>query len=74
MSSDMAHNSSEDIKTVDDQAYEPTYAEAFPPLMTSEGGSISPPPTGEQQPNKWNKKMTLRSSTVTQVCTSRLDA
>ena len=33
MSSDVvAHSSTEDRHTVDDEAYEPSYAEAFPPL------------------------------------------
>jgi len=54
--------------TVDDEAYEPTYAEAFPPLPTTSSFD-----TVDQDPavgNKWAaaaNKMALRSSVITQV-------
>ncbi len=56
--------------TVDDQAYEPTYAEAFPPLpcQPGEGEDLVAVAPAKQQP--WaasNRGMSLRQSTVTQV-------
>ena len=55
--------------TVDDEAYEPTYAEAFPPLPITEADQptdvVAAPPAPV---NKWTKNMfALRTSTVTQV-------
>ena len=66
MSLDMEPNSeSEDVlHTVDDEAYNPTYAEAFPPLPESEPRETSPAASG---PWKGTGSRALRSSTVTQV-------
>jgi len=53
-----------------------SYAEAFPPLPTSEsvgnGAETMLPasPTGAGR-NQWGKKMSLRLSTTTQVCVLR---
>jgi len=63
MSSDMAHNSEENYHTVDDEAYQPTYAEAFPPLNPSPAGEVTAPASD----NHWNAKMSVRSSSITQV-------
>jgi len=65
---------------VEDQAYEPNYidyAEAFPPLAANSGGGFGaikgPAPVFKAPevitpvPNQWNNKMSLRSSTITQV-------
>ena len=63
---------------VEDQAYEPNYidyAEAFPPLAANSGGfgvvtgpaPVVKAPEVTPVPNQWNNKMSLRSSTITQV-------
>lgn len=50
-------------KTVEDEAYEPTYAEAFPPLPTPEtSDQPAAPVTGQ-----WVNKLTVKRTTVTQV-------
>ncbi|ESN97039.1 hypothetical protein HELRODRAFT_114382 [Helobdella robusta] len=58
-----------------DEAYEPTYAEAFPPLSSEDGLSSNYCPA---PPNKWNNnnnvsapvnRMAVKSSVVTQVFT-----
>ena len=82
MSFDMATNppatdeQSQHPSTVDDEAYEPTYAEAFPPLppsVSSDGGDQSPSggSAWPQVPSQWNNnnnsKMCVRSSVITQV-------
>ncbi|XP_070561985.1 vigilin-like [Ptychodera flava] len=66
-------------ETVDDQAYQPTYAEAFPPLptaVTSQSGSVSPTSTMTaaeivasrgSRSQGYPTKMAVKSSTVTQV-------
>jgi len=54
--------------TVDDEAYEPTYAEAFPPLPAIPD-AVDPLPH-QASSNKWSaaaNKMALRSSVITQV-------
>lgn len=61
----------EDVHTVDDEAYTPTYAEAFPPLRTP----VAEPTNGEradttspQNNTPWGaSKMSVRSSNTTQV-------
>lgn len=71
MSSEMAHSpppSVEDnIHTVDDEAYTPTYAEAFPPLRNP----VAEPTNGERTEatsSPWGaSKMSVRSSNTTQV-------
>ena len=66
MSSDVvAHSSTEDRHTVDDEAYEPTYAEAFPPLPVA-NASDRGEPTSQAPAPQW-KKLSLKTSTVTQV-------
>ena len=66
MSSDVvAHSSTEDRYTVDDEAYEPTYAEAFPPLPVANTTERGEPATKAPAP-QW-KKLSLKTSTVTQV-------
>ena len=66
MSSDVvAHSSTEDRHTVDDEAYEPTYAEAFPPLPVANTTERGEPATKAPAP-QW-KKLSLKTSTVTQV-------
>jgi len=55
---------------VDDEAYEPTYAEAFPPLPASP--ETVDPLQETAVTNKWaaaatNKMMAVRSSAITQV-------
>ncbi len=66
MSSDVAAQSSaEDHHTVDDEAYEPTYAEAFPPLPAVSTADRGEPATHAPAP-QW-KKLSLKTSTVTQV-------
>ena len=56
---------------VDDDAYEPTYAEAFPPLPipSSETGDtfVVEPPSSTSLGNAAVKRMALRSSVITQV-------
>lgn len=53
---------------MDDQTKEPTYAEAFPPLpATSDAESFLPSHASIPGGNHWGKKMSLRSSTTTQV-------
>jgi hypothetical protein len=65
----MSHNS-EEFYTVDDEAFapavQPTYNEAFPPL---EQRSDSPGAFSFDQ-GQWNKKLSLKSSTTTQVITN----
>lgn len=55
---------------VDDQTKEPTYAEAFPPLPMSavDAEPFLPSPASTPGGNQWSKKMSLRSTTTTQVC------
>ena len=66
MSSDVvAHSSTEDRHTVDDEAYEPTYAEAFPPLPAANATDRGEP-TSQAPAPQW-KKLSLKTSTVTQV-------
>ena len=76
MSSEIAANSSapavagEVPVTVDDEAYEPTYAEAFPPLPLSEADPPADPSraVASTVSNHWaNNKFAMRTSTVTQV-------
>ena len=50
-------------KTLDDEAYEPTYAEAFPPLPTPETADHTAAPVS----GKWAVKFSMRRTTVTQV-------
>jgi len=61
----MSHNS-EEFHTVDDEAFVPavlpTYNEAFPPLERSDS-----PGTFAFDQGQWNKKLSLKSSTTTQV-------
>ena len=72
---------------MEEEAYEPTYAEAFPPLPGAglgteqvgsggEGGATmatiigaqsGPAGSGPNIVSEWNSKMSMRSSTVTQV-------
>ena len=71
MSSGLAEEGMDNfVSTIDDQAYEPqppTYDEAFPP-MAHGGGDMQPRHGGTSPPiNQWTSKMTVRSSTVTQV-------
>ena len=76
MSSDLAINAGDFHPNVEDEAYEPTYAEAFPPLRAPEVGesSVAGPssPKSISVENPWSNKMSLRSSTVTQVCNIRI--
>ncbi len=69
MSSDaVAHNSVDgDHHNVDEEAYEPTYAEAFPPLPISATPSAGESAGGAApaQP-QWNK-LSMKTSIVTQV-------
>jgi len=68
----MAHennNSEEMVRNVDNEAYEPvfkaevvSYDDAFPCLERSDSPAASPIDAGQ-----WNKKLSLRSSTTTQV-------
>ena len=56
--------------TVDDEAYEPTYAEAFPPLPVV--SDTVDPLRDQTANNRWAaaaaaNKMALRSSVITQV-------
>ncbi len=71
MSSDVAAPGSprEDhhAATVDDEAYEPTYAEAFPPLPAASSERTSEPVSNRQAPAPQWKKLSLKTSTVTQV-------
>jgi len=66
----MSLDSDDDHKcsTVDDEAYEPTYAEAFPPLpVVSDAVEPVPQQAGS---NKWSaaaNKMAVRFSVITQV-------
>ena len=60
--------------STEEAAYEPTfvtYAEAFPPLpgpgQAVGGPGNTSPEAGTPLASSWNKKMTLKSSTVTQV-------
>lgn len=65
----MAADANEDYHpTVDDEAYTPTYAEAFPPLRTPVEQSNGDRPEGAGPLyNQWASKMSVRSSTTTQV-------
>jgi len=70
MSLDSETDSHDDHKcsTVDDEAYEPTYAEAFPPLPIV-SDTVDPLPH-QAATNKWTaaaNKMAVRSSVITQV-------
>ena len=56
--------SSEPTIQITDQAYEPTYEDAFPPLPAALTGSTS---SAQATPTTWSKH-SLRSTTVTQVC------
>ena len=65
MNTDNGMNSVEQ-HNVDEEAYEPTYAEAFPPLPipTSDSG------TGAQESGAvgpWGRQIALQSSVITQV-------
>ena len=63
----------EDYHTVDDEAYTPTYAEAFPPLRTSAsveqgaGDQVKSEPASNPLYSQWASKMSVRSSMTTQV-------
>jgi len=65
----MSLDSDDDHKcsTVDDKAYEPTYAEAFPPLSVV--SDVVEPVPQQAGSNKWSAaaKMAVRSSIITQV-------
>jgi len=71
MSMDSEMDSHDDLlcSMVDDEAYEPTYAEAFPPLPASP--ETVDPLQETAVTNKWpaatNKMMAVRSSAITQV-------
>jgi len=60
---DVAGPSMPTSKTLDDEAYEPTYAEAFPPLPTPETADLSAAPVSGQ----WAVKFSMKRTTVTQV-------
>ena len=56
---------------LEDEAYEPTYAEAFPPLCPEEGQTTpiqgAPKWQNTNNTNVWKNKLALKSSVVTQV-------
>jgi len=65
-----SHDDHTTCSTVDDEAYEPTYAEAFPPLPASIPDVVEPLPSHPSSSNKWSaaaSRMALRSSVITQV-------
>ena len=65
MSSDLVtQDPPEDHHNVDDEAYEPTYAEAFPPLPVPVGEPVKGPPVTN---NQWKNRLAMKTSTVTQV-------
>ena len=69
-----SNNIDDHLQTVDDEAYEPTYAEAFPPLPPhDEAEQLIEPEVITHTPNQWHNnnnqiKMAVKSSVVTQVC------
>jgi len=65
-----SHDDHTTCSTVDDEAYEPTYAEAFPPLPVAVTDAVDPLPPHQPSSNKWSaaaSRMALRSSVITQV-------
>ena len=68
---------SDDQPTVDDEAYEPTYTEAFPPLPSHGDESLDQlpdSPAGQTGSSQWNwnsnSNLSIRSSVITQVTLS----
>jgi len=70
---DAVRGDAEPVSTVDDEAYAPTYAEAFPPLPGP--GEVEPViESANHQWNGWsnlssnnNVRMSVRSTAITQV-------
>jgi len=68
LDSEADHHSDHECSTVDDEAYEPTYAEAFPPLPATSDTAY--PLHDQAVSNKWiaaANRMAVRSSAITQV-------
>lgn len=65
--------------TVDDEAYEPTYTEAFPPLPSSSSELDQLSDAWSQKTNAWNNAnsnilMSIHPSVITQVlCSSNIN-
>jgi len=75
LDSDSDDRNGHQCSTVDDEAYEPTYAEAFPPLPPT--SDTVHPRHDQAVGNKWAaiaaNKMALRSSVITQVSLITVD-
>jgi len=70
---EMGNHDDHQCSMVDDEAYEPTYAEAFPPLPASPDTVDWLQDTAAS--NKWavaTNKMAVRSSVITQVNSSNI--
>jgi len=68
MDTDVDNHNDHKCSTVDDEAYEPTYAEAFPPLPAV--SDTADPLHDQVVSSKWAanaNRMAVRSSNITQV-------